>query len=96
MWAALAILRERNFALYLSGRCISFLGNAMAPVAIAFAVLDLTGSATDLGIVLAARTIPMILCLLVAGVWADRLPRNLVIVGANCVAGASQATSLGR
>ncbi len=93
MWAALHILRDRNFALYFSGRCISFLGNAMAPVAIAFAVLDLTGSATDLGIVLAARTIPLVLCLVVAGVWADRLPRNLVIVGANCVAGASQATA---
>ena len=34
---------------------MSFLGNAMAPIALAFAVIDLTGSKSDLGLVLAAR-----------------------------------------
>jgi MFS family permease len=63
----------------------------MAPVALAFGVLDLTGSASDLGLVLAARTIPVILFLLFGGVWADRLPRHRVMVASNLVSGASQA-----
>jgi MFS family permease len=63
----------------------------MAPIALAFAVLDLTGSATDLGWVLAASWIPQIVFILVGGVWADRLPRNVVMVAANAVSGAAQA-----
>jgi MFS family permease len=63
----------------------------MAPIALAFAVRDLTGSATDLGFVLAARTIPQVVFLLVGGVWADRLPRNKVMVGTNVASGATQA-----
>ena len=55
----------------------------MAPVALAFAVLDLTGSTTDLGLVLALATAPQIVFLLVGGILADRLPRNLVMVGSN-------------
>ena len=63
----------------------------MAPVALAFAVLDLTGSTTDLGIVLAARQIPVLVLLLFGGVWADRLPRHHVMVASNLLSGASQA-----
>jgi hypothetical protein len=55
---ALAPLRAREFRLLFGARVISFLGNAMAPVALAFAVLDLTGSKSDLGFVLAARQVP--------------------------------------
>jgi MFS family permease len=72
---------------------ISTLGGAIAPIALAFAVLDLTGSRTDLGIVLAAGTVPMILFLLVGGTLADRLPRNAVMVGANLVSAAAQLAS---
>lgn len=85
------LLRERNFALLFAGRCTSFLGNAMAPVALAFAVLHLTDSASALGVVLAARMAPHVVLLAVGGVIADRVPRNLVLVGSNLVAGSSQA-----
>ena len=64
----------------------------MGPVALAFAVLDLTGSKSDLGFVLAARTLPVVVLLLVGGVLADRLPRHRVMVWSNVVSGASQAT----
>ena len=56
-------------------------------------MLDLTGKAGDLGLVLAARTIPMLVFLLVGGVIADRLPRHLVVVGSNLVNAAVQATA---
>jgi MFS family permease len=54
-------------------------------------VLDLTGSKADLGYVLAAYTAPLVLFLLVGGIWADRLPRHHVMVASNLVSGASQA-----
>ena len=50
------------------------LGSTIAPVALAFAVVGLTGSPSDLGIVLAASFLPQILFLVVGGVWADRIP----------------------
>ena len=84
-------LAERQFRLLFAGRTISFLGNAMAPIAIAFAVLDLTGSKTDLGFVLAARMLPQVVFLLIGGIWADRLKRNHVMVASNILSGASQA-----
>jgi MFS family permease len=64
----------------------------MAPVALAFAVLETTDSASDLGIVLAARTIPLVILMLAGGVIADRFGRDLVISLSNVVSGASQAT----
>jgi Major Facilitator Superfamily len=88
---ALAPLREREFRLLFGARVTSFFGNAMAPVALAFAVLDLTGSKSDLGFVLAARQGAQIAFLLVGGVWADRLPRHRVMVASNVASGASQA-----
>jgi MFS family permease len=81
---------RREFRLLFLARSISFFGSAIAPIAIAFAVLELTGSATDLGLVLAARMVPQIVFMLVGGVWADRLPRNLVMVTSDLVTGAAQ------
>jgi MFS family permease len=88
-----APLREREFRLLFTGRTISLVGSAIAPVALAFAVLDLTGSKTDLGLILAAREIPLVVFLLVGGIWADRLPRNRVMVGANVFSALSQAAA---
>ena len=90
MKATLAPLGERDFRLLFLGRVTSFAGSAIAPVALAFAVLDLTGSPTSLGVVLAARTIPLVVFLLVGGAIADRLPRQRVMVLANAVSGLAQ------
>jgi MFS family permease len=87
----LGVLEERQFRLYFVGQATSWLGDGLLPVAIAFAVLDLTGSATDLGLVLAVRMVPIIVLLLVGGVWADRLPRQLVMVASDVVRGGTQA-----
>ena len=84
-------LREREFRLLFAGRTISQVGSAMAPVALAFAILDLTGSESDLGIVLGVRTLAVVILLLFGGVWADRLPRHELMVWSNLVSGLSQA-----
>ncbi|HEU5064873.1 MAG TPA: MFS transporter [Gaiellaceae bacterium] len=83
-------LHERSFRYLFLGRTTSFIGNAFASVALAFAVLELTGSKSDLGLVLAARSLPQVLFLLVGGIWADRLPRHRVMVFSNVVSGLSQ------
>jgi MFS family permease len=84
-------LAEREFRLLFAGEVVSLLGSALAPVALAFAVFDLTGSASDLGLVLAASWAPQVAFVLVGGVVADRLPRSLILVGANVLSGAAQA-----
>nr|MDT0657538.1 hypothetical protein [Micromonospora sp. DSM 115978] len=57
MTATLDPLRYAPFRLLVAGRTITMFGNAVAPVALAFAVLDLTGSARDLGLVVGARSL---------------------------------------
>lgn len=81
---------QSAFRLLFAARSISSLGDRLVPVALAFAVLNLTGSATSLGVVLAAQTIPLVLFVLVGGVWADRLARRLVMVSSDLVRAASQ------
>jgi len=90
--AALVVLRERNFARYLASIVVSQLGNGMANVALAFAVLAF-GTPTDLGIVLLAREIPMIAFLLLGGVFADRLPRRTILVTTDLVKGSAQVAT---
>ena len=88
-------LQHRDFRLLFAGQLISFAGSAAAPVALAFAVIGLTGSALDLGLVLAAGSIPQLIFLLVGGVWADRLPRNAIMIASNLVSAGAQATAGG-
>jgi MFS family permease len=87
---SLEVLREREYRLLFIGQAVSLLGDGMVNVALAFAVLELTGSASDLGLVLAARMVPLVGFLLAGGVMADRLPRRTVMVAADVVRLASQ------
>jgi predicted MFS family arabinose efflux permease len=64
-------------------RAVSYFGTYLAPIAVAFAVLDLTGSATDTGIAFACWTLAQVATLLVGGVVADRLPRRAVMIGSD-------------
>jgi MFS family permease len=86
----LGALSEREFRLLFLARAFSLFGSAIAPIALAFAVLDLTGSPSDLGLVLAARTLPQMLFLLVGGIWADRLPRYRVMLASDVASAAAQ------
>ena len=88
---SLGALRERQFRLVFAAQSVSVLGDNVVPVAMAFAVLDLTHSASDLGLVLAARTIPLVVFILVGGVWADRLPRQRLMITSDLVHFMSQS-----
>jgi MFS family permease len=75
------VLRHRDFRLLFTGQAVSVIGDALLPVALAFAVLDgLDGSAGELGLVLAAQVVPMTFLVLPAGVWADRLSRRRLML----------------
>jgi MFS family permease len=88
----LRVLRNRSFLRVFSARTGSVLGNAISPVALAFAVLEMPGgSATRLGLVLLVRQLAQIVLLLFGGVIADRLPRNRVMVASDLLAAAAQA-----
>lgn len=85
-------LAHAPFRWLLAARTTAIIGNAVAPIALAFAVLDLTGSAADLGLVVAARSVANVAMLLFGGVLADRLPRGAVLVGSSLAAAATQGT----
>jgi MFS family permease len=86
-------LRERQFRLLWLGRTGSAVGDSLIPVALAFAVLNIGGGATGLGIVLASFTIGRASVMLIGGVWADRLPRRAVMIAADLVRFSTQATT---
>ncbi|HET8565046.1 MAG TPA: MFS transporter [Solirubrobacterales bacterium] len=79
----LGVLREPAYRRLWIGRTVSLVGDGIAPVALAFAVLDLTGSATDLGIVLALHSLVLIALVLVGGVVADRISPRRAMLGAD-------------
>jgi MFS family permease len=87
---SLDALREREFRLLWLGRSLSSVGDALVPVAAAFAVLEI-GTATDLGIVLGASMGGRLVFTLVGGVWADRLPRRLIMITSDAIRAAVQA-----
>ncbi|MFJ5218211.1 MFS transporter [Streptomyces sp. NPDC088354] len=80
----------RNFRLLAAAAFVTNLGTSGAVVASAFAVLRAGGDATDVGLVAAARTVPLVVFLLIGGAVADRLPRHRVMVAANCLNAVSQ------
>lgn len=84
-------LRERNFLLLFIGQSISGLGNALVPVALSFALLDLTHSAADLGYVLGTEAAAQVAFLLAGGVIADRVSRRTVMLASDVVRGAGEA-----
>lgn len=86
-----AALRHRDFRFLVAGTATSALGNAITPVALAFAVLDLGGTATELGLVVAAFALAEVVTTLFGGVLGDRLPRKLMMEGS---AAASAVTQL--
>jgi MFS family permease len=75
-----SVLRHRDFRLLWAAGLASVLGDRIVTVALALFVIDLTGDPTDLGLVLAAHTLPLVGFMLIGGVWADRVPRHRLMV----------------
>jgi MFS family permease len=84
-------LHHSRYRWLLLGTTVNSLGNMIAPVAIAFAVLDLGGSATQLGLVVGAYALADVAAVLWGGVLGDRLPRSVMMRAANTAAAGVQA-----
>ena len=87
------LLHVREFRNVFLAQSVSVFGDGITPVALTFAVLDLTGSGTDLGLVLAAQSVPLVALSLVGGVWADRLPRAALMMASDLVRAGVQITA---
>ena len=87
----LGALEEREFRLLWFSRVVSDFGDRFGTIGLAFAVLAIERSAAALAYVLAARTIASIALFLVAGVWADRLPRQRVMLASDVGRGIATA-----
>ena len=84
-------LSERPFRLLWLGQTTSAIGDVMIRLALAFAVFQIGGGALQLGLVLASLTIGQSAFVLVGGVWADRLPRRLVMLTCDAIRAGVQA-----
>ena len=89
------VLAGRDFRRFYAGYVTSLLGSSMSTVAIAWAVLESGASATGLGYVFAAAVVPQVLLMAVAGAIADRLGRRRVMLGADVLRCAAQASLAG-
>ncbi len=88
-------LRHRDYALLWGGQTVSLVGDGIYTVAIALEALRLSNHASTLAYVEAARLLPNVLLLLFAGALVDRLPRRLVVLGADAVRGFAVAAVAG-
>ncbi len=85
----LDVFRNKDFMKLLSGQFFSNFGDAIFRISIMFFVYRMTGSATAMTLVLAAQTIPWIIIGPIAGVFADRVSRKAIMIGADIIRGIS-------
>jgi MFS family permease len=79
----LRVLRHKDFRFLFLGQSASAVGDQVVIVALALYITQRTGSPTDLGLVLAAQSLPLIALVLFGGVWADRLARHRLMRAAD-------------
>jgi len=82
-----ASLQNPNYRKYFRGQAISLIGTWMQSVAQSWLVLELTGSATDLGLVVALQTLPVLLLGPYGGVVADRMDKRKLMIGLQSMMG---------
>jgi MFS family permease len=86
--------RGREFRLLFAGQSVSAIGDRLVMVAMPFAVLAVPGAGlSDVGLVLGSSALTLALFVLIGGVWADRLPRQLTMLGSDVVRGIAQAAT---
>ena len=78
-----SLFSYRSYRNYFFSGAIFTIGAAAFPIVLAIAVLDNGGTASSLGLILAARALSGTVFMLAGGVWADRLPRKWIMIGAD-------------
>jgi DHA3 family macrolide efflux protein-like MFS transporter len=80
---------QKKTAIFLTSQNVSLFGSMLVQYAIIWYVTLTTGSGSSLTISIIAGFLPQILISLFAGVWADRYPRKLLIIGADLLTATS-------
>ncbi|MCC6945037.1 MAG: MFS transporter [Thermomicrobiales bacterium] len=88
----LAAFQHRNYRLFFGGQLVSVTGTWMQSLAQSWLVLTLTSSAIKLGLVNVLQFAPVLVFGLVAGVLADRIPRQRILLATQAVSGVLAAT----
>lgn len=89
--SSISLVTEKNFGLFFAASTISVLGTNAAQTGLALALFVLGYSAADVGLVLAAGTFPMLVLMLVGGVFGDRWPRRILMIASDLLRFVSQA-----
>ena len=84
----LRALKHRPFALLWAGQTTSRLGDSLHRIALAWWVLEKTGSATAMGTVLIFSQVPLLIFLLIGGITVDRFPRLRIMFLSDILSGA--------
>jgi len=87
------VLRHPAYRALFVGQTVNNLGNGIAPVALAFAVLDLGGDATDLGLVVGLYALADVVAVLFGGVLGDRVSRRVMMMGSTAAAAVVQGVA---
>ena len=80
-------LRQRDFALLTGGSAVSLIGDGFFHVALAWQVYQISNVPTALSFVGVAATLPLVLFLLIGGVFSDRYDRRRLMIGADVLRG---------
>jgi len=89
-----ASLSQANYRKFFFSQAVSLAGTWMQSVAMAWLVLQLTGSATWLGLAIALQSLPILLLGPYGGLLVDRMDKRGLLIGTQIAAGA-QALTLG-
>src|SRR5687767_6154309 len=85
---SLGVLKHRDFSLFYGSLVVAAVGGQLQTFANILLIYDLTHSPFHIGLTGLARAIPLMTLSLVGGVIADRLDRRILIMVAQCTAGA--------
>jgi hypothetical protein len=82
-----AILKNRDFALYLGSRAFASIATQMIIMAVGWQVYHITGRVLDLGLIGLSQFLPFLALVLVSGHVADQFDRRVIILIGHCAYG---------
>jgi MFS family permease len=75
-----AVLKNRDFSLYIAARFLSNIATQMLIVAVGWQVYHITGSVLDLGLIGLSQFLPFLCLVLVSGHVADQYDRRVILL----------------